>query len=343
MTPGAMSEAKEDPTPPPRVIPDWPCNPPPSHHFCNVSQTPGGINSPTYGLSEETMAALGITLPITSRIIVRNLAYGVNETKLREVFSLSGQMIEATLHRYDDGETKGTAAIEYAHPLGAVQAMMIFRDSKLFSRKLIIEQDKIGPQPSITGRLPDGLTDVKDGIGLNGSRLKIEYINGDAIIHHPDCHNQGSHPITEEERESHIKDGNLGGAIRLESVLDARDWPESTIAQAFADTMYDKLQHLINVSHGCAKGPLTPHVQRLIKTARDIQDEFATRITCRDSWVVHGDPDTSENSAGKNANLAPYLGTQYQIDLKKPRTRDELQILTNQIEALSLVWSNLMS
>jgi RNA recognition motif-containing protein len=156
------------------------------------------------------MAALGITLPITSRIIVRNLAYGVNETKLREVFSMSGQMIEATLHRYDDGETKGTAAIEYAHPLGAVQAMMIFRDSKLFSRKLIIEQDKIGPQPSITGRLPDGLTDVKDGIGLNGSRLKIEYINGDAIIHHPDCHNQGSHPITEEERESHIKDGNLG-------------------------------------------------------------------------------------------------------------------------------------
>ena len=79
------------------------------------------MNPPTYGLSEDTMKALGITLPITSRIRVKNLAYGVNEAKLREVFSLSGKMIEATLHRNEDGEPKGPAAIEYAHPLGAVQ------------------------------------------------------------------------------------------------------------------------------------------------------------------------------------------------------------------------------
>ena len=212
MTPGAMSEAKEDPTPSSQVILDWPCDPPPRHHFCNVSQTPGGVNSPTYGMSEETMKALGVTLPITSRILVKNLAYGVNEAKLREVFSMSGKIVEATLYRHDDGETRGTATIEYAHPLGAVQAMMMFRDTKLFSRKLIIEQDKVGPQPSVTSRLPDGLVDVKDGIGLNGSRLKVEYINGDAVIHHPDCHNQGSHPITEEERMSYIFEKYLGGS-----------------------------------------------------------------------------------------------------------------------------------
>ena len=173
MTPGAMSEAKEDATPPPQVIPNWPCNPPPSHHFCNVPRTPGGMNPPTYGLSEEALTALGITLPITTRIRVRNLAYGVNEAKLREVFSMSGKMIEATLHRNDAGEPKGTAAIEYAHPLGAIQAIKMFRDTRLFSRKLIIEQDKLGPDPIITGKLPDGLTNVKEGLGPNGSRLKV--------------------------------------------------------------------------------------------------------------------------------------------------------------------------
>ena len=213
------------------------------------------MNQPTYGLSEESLAALGITLPITTRIRVKNLAYGVNEAKLREVFSMSGKMIEATLHRNDNGEPKGTAAVEYAHPIGAIQAIKMFRDTRLFSRKLIIEQDKLGPEPIITGRLPEGLTNVKEGLGPNGSRLKVEYVNGDAIVHHPDCQHQGSHPLTETERESQIRDGALGGAIRIESVTNDRKWSEPTLAQAFADTMYDQLQHLVNVSHGRNREP----------------------------------------------------------------------------------------
>ena len=140
----------------------------------------------------------------------------------------------------------------------------MFRDTRLFSRKLIIEQDKLGPDPIITGKLPDGLTNVKGGLGPDGSRLKIHYINGDAIVHHPDCHHQGSHPITEKERESHIRDGTLGGAIRLDSVINDRNWSEPTLAQAFADTMYDQLQHLVNVCHGRTREPLTPQTLSLI-------------------------------------------------------------------------------
>ena len=84
--------------------------------------------------------------------------------------------------------------------------------------------------------------------------------------------------------------------------------------------------------HGCARAG---HTQELIKIAREIQDEFATRITRRESWVEHENPDATDDSAGKGTDLEAYLGTQYLIDLKKPRTRNELQTLTNQIEALS--------
>ena len=63
------------------------------------------------------MKALKITLPITPRIFVKNLAYGVNEAKLNEVFSLSGKIVQATLYRHDNGETKGRALIEYAQAL----------------------------------------------------------------------------------------------------------------------------------------------------------------------------------------------------------------------------------
>ena len=175
MTPGAMSQAKGEskPSPDPTVGTGrrpWPCGPPPTHPFCSVSLTPGGINSPNYGLSEETMKALKMTPPITPRIFVKNLAHGVNEAKLVEVFSLSGKIVEATLYRFDNGESIGKASIAYAHPMEAIQAMLMLKDAKLLSRNLIIEQDKIGPQPTITRKLPDG-----------------RYLNGDAVIHHPEC------------------------------------------------------------------------------------------------------------------------------------------------------------
>ena len=228
MTPGAMSQAKEEQRPEPGQTDSagrqqWQCKPPPTHPFCSVSVSPGGVSSPTYGLSEETLKALKITLPITPRIFVKNLAYGVNEAKLNKVFSFSGKIVQVTLYRHDNGETKGRASIEYAHPLEVIQTMLMFRDAKLLSRDLIIEQDKIGPQPIITSKLPDGLVNVKEGIGMGGSRLKVQYLNGDTIVHHPECYKQGSHPISERIQRHLAHEGNLGGVVRLESVFNARN------------------------------------------------------------------------------------------------------------------------
>ena len=147
------------------------------------------MNTPTYGLSDDTMRTFNINPPITSRIFIKNLAYGVNEEKLNEVFSMSGKIVELTLYRYDHGESKGKAVIQYAHPLEAVQAIMMFKNAKLLSREIIIEQDRIGPQPTMASKkLPDGLVNVDGGLGMGGSRLKVRHLNGDIMIHHPPCH-----------------------------------------------------------------------------------------------------------------------------------------------------------
>merc|ERR1711899_568679 len=103
---------------------------------------------------------------------------------------MCGKVVEATLYRDDNGESKGRATIQYAHPLEAVQAIVMFSNARFKTRKFVIEQDKIGPQPSMTRKIPDGLVNVGDGIGMGGSRLKIRYMNGDIMIHHPECEKQ---------------------------------------------------------------------------------------------------------------------------------------------------------
>ena len=65
---------------------------------------------------------------------------------------------------------------------------------------------------------------------MGGSRLKVRYVNGDVMIHHPDCEGQGPHPTDGINKEG------IGGVIRLDSILEAGKWPEPTPAQGFADS-----------------------------------------------------------------------------------------------------------
>ena len=105
---------------------------------------------------------------------VKNLAYGVNENKLHEVFSLCGNIVALTLDRYDHGESKGTATVQFAHPLEAIQAIIMFKHAKLLSRNMLVEQDKVGPPPSTSSKkLPDGLVDVDGGLGMGEAVSKF--------------------------------------------------------------------------------------------------------------------------------------------------------------------------
>merc|ERR1712115_482872 len=227
------------------------------------------------------------------------------------------------------GESKGTATVQYAHPLEAVQAIKMFKNAKLFSRDLKVVQDKIGPTPTLTlKKLPEGLVDVEGGIAMGGSRLKIRYINGDMMIHHPECQGQGPHPTNGVN-----KDG-IGGVIRIESILEAGKWPEPTPAQGFADSMYEKLQKLVEAGYNCVRDgvPQSPHIKELIKMAQAVQDEFDTRVMKRSSWKEY--KDDILDTPNYLPELAAYLGTSYYIDLRKPKTRDEFKTLMNQLEAL---------
>ena len=79
---------------------DKKCVKQPGHPLCSLHLTRGAsLNGPNLGLSERALKILNITPPITTRVFISNLAYGVNEAKLYEVFSMSGNIVELILHR----------------------------------------------------------------------------------------------------------------------------------------------------------------------------------------------------------------------------------------------------
>ena len=55
----------------------------------------------------------------------------------------------------------------------------------------------------------------------------------------------------------------------------------------------------------------------------------------RSTWARHEEKDIDLDVAGGPTELAAYLGTSYYIDLRKPKTKDELKTLLHQLEALS--------
>ena len=56
------------------------------------------------------------------------LAYTVDEKKLREVFRLAGRCVTIELGRDKEGKSRGHAVIEFDHPVEAVQAISMFNN-----------------------------------------------------------------------------------------------------------------------------------------------------------------------------------------------------------------------
>ena len=65
------------------------------------------------------------------------------------------------------------------------------------------------------------------------------------------------------------------------------------------------------------------------------QDEFTTRVIKRESWTKHGETDMETESVSGTPGLAVHLGTNYYVDLRRPKTENEFKRLTYQLEALS--------
>ena len=56
------------------------------------------------------------------------LAYTVDEKKVREVFRLAGRCVTIELGRDKEGKSRGHAVIEFDHPVEAVQAISMFNN-----------------------------------------------------------------------------------------------------------------------------------------------------------------------------------------------------------------------
>ena len=119
---------------------------------------------------------MGVEGPPQKNLFVANLAYSVDERKLREVFRLAGRVVMVELNRDKEGKSRGHAVLEFDHPVEAVQAISMFNDQQLFDRKMTVRFDKTpGPTPEelaqLPSRLPEGLGGVGMGLGSGGNPL----------------------------------------------------------------------------------------------------------------------------------------------------------------------------
>ena len=66
----------------------------------------GGLGN-TFGLSPQFLDSLGINCPLNTKVFVANLAYNVDEKKMREVFRLAGRVVTVELSRDKEGKSRG--------------------------------------------------------------------------------------------------------------------------------------------------------------------------------------------------------------------------------------------
>jgi len=130
-----------------------------------------------YGLNIQFLSSLGVKGPLVNKVFVANLDYKVDEKQLREVFKLSGKVLEIDLLKDKDGKSKGMALVEFSHPVEAVQAISMFHQQTLFDRPMSVRMDALvneEPHHQPTGRtkLPPGLKSIGMGLGTHGEPLK---------------------------------------------------------------------------------------------------------------------------------------------------------------------------
>ncbi|VDP00380.1 unnamed protein product [Soboliphyme baturini] len=198
---------------------------------------------PTYGLSIQFLKQLGVEGPLCSRVFVANvghatdgyfhslkfqnsrrLPFNVGPSKLKELFSLSGQVVDVDLHLDKDGRSKGLAVIEYSHPIEAIQAISLFHNQTYYDRTLTVKMDRFEKikETRRPGELPPGLRSIGMGLGNNGTSLtKVSQLlnsgctaSGRGAMHEAALlrSNMGSNmPLSTSDFLSSYPQGHMGG------------------------------------------------------------------------------------------------------------------------------------
>ncbi|CAJ0962981.1 unnamed protein product, partial [Mesorhabditis belari] len=130
-------------------------------------------NHETYGLSMDFLRTHHIELPLVSRIFIANIPFNVGTGRLCDIFSMAGRIKWIDLQMDKDGRSKGSAVVEYMHPLEAVQSVSMFNQQKLLDRALLVKLDRYTKTDERKpGELPRGMLSIGMGLGADGAPLK---------------------------------------------------------------------------------------------------------------------------------------------------------------------------
>jgi len=149
-----------------------------------------GMNGqPQNSVLNQLAAQLKVDGPVTNRIFVASLDYKVDESKLKEVFQLAGNVQQVSLFRDRDQKSRGMAVVEYDTQLEALNAVAMFNNQTLMDRQMTVRFDtkpprdddpplKSGSGNGNSSKLPSGLKSIGTGIGINGLLGSSQPTNG---------------------------------------------------------------------------------------------------------------------------------------------------------------------
>ena len=117
-------------------------------------------------LLNQLAAQLKVEGPVTNRLFVASLDYRVDDTKLKEVFSLAGHVTNVSLFRDRDNRSRGLAVVEYENSFEALNAVSMFNNQVLMDRKMTVRfdtkpsEDSKSSSHSSSSKLPSGLKSI---------------------------------------------------------------------------------------------------------------------------------------------------------------------------------------
>ena len=97
-------------------------------------------------MTPEVLEYLDIDGPLTNQVFVSHLDYSVNWQKLKDVFRMSGNVLNAEVKENPDGSSRGLAVITFEHSYEAVQAVAMFNNCLLYTSP--------SPRDLSTSRMP---------------------------------------------------------------------------------------------------------------------------------------------------------------------------------------------
>ena len=66
-----------------------------------------------------------------NHFLLLQLAFSVDDDKIREIFKLAGRLVKAEVVKDREGKSRGYAIVDYSHPVEAVQAISMFNNQRV--------------------------------------------------------------------------------------------------------------------------------------------------------------------------------------------------------------------